>query len=128
MTNAESTAVFLCGGSDTAYYYGYEPESLMKAKTGSWGNQLMLLQRLGEETAVPVATFHAMRVLSGDWMDPKGGLHRASPVRKNLGRGEKDLLAAFALERPDASWSLLLIRARGRPARRRVARATSARR
>ena len=108
LLNAETAAQFLCRGGRSAYYYGYEPVSL-EEKKGSWGNQLMLLQRKGEASAVPVATFHAMRLVSSEWMDPRGGPHQALRVRTNLGRHEESLLSAFALQRPDQSWSLLMI-------------------
>ena len=94
LLNAETAAQFLCGGGRTAYYYGYEPARL---------------QGKGEEAAVPVATFHAMRLVSTDWMDPHGGPHRAFRVHANLGPHDEDLLSAFALERPDKSWSLLML-------------------
>ena len=108
LLNAETAAQFLCGGGRTAYYYGYEPAKL-EEKSGSWGNQLMLLQNQAEGPAVPVATYHAMRLVSSDWMDPNGGPHQSFRVRTSLPPREKYRLSAFALRRPDASWSLLLI-------------------
>jgi hypothetical protein len=104
LLNAETAAQFLCGGGDAAFYYGYEPHKL-DGSSGSWGNQLMLLERKGG--TAPVATYHALRMLSHDWMEPRGGRHLILPVqiRKN-GRG---LISLFALKRPDGALSLLAI-------------------
>ena len=106
MLNAETAAQFLSNGGTTAYYYGYEPDKL-EQKSGSWGSQMMLLRK--KDTAIPVATFHAMRLLTSDWMAPQGGPHQAFRVRTNLPQKKNNLLSAFALKRPDQSWSLLVI-------------------
>ena len=103
LLNAEIAAQFLCGGGDAVYYYGYEPNTLENT-CGSWGNQLMLLNRAGSIT--PVATFHTLRLLTREWMDPLGGLHGVLPVAV---RGNSRLLEGWALCRPDHSRSLLLI-------------------
>lgn len=108
LLNAETAAQFLCEGGDTAYYYGYEPNKLDNS-SGSWGNQLMLLKSHRRGASVPVATFHAMRMLSREWLDPMGGLHRVCRLRIDLPKREKALFSAFALKRPDGSLSLLLI-------------------
>ena len=103
LLNAETAAQFLCGGGDAVYYYGYEPNTLENT-CGSWGNQLMLLNRAGSIT--PVATFHTLRLLTREWMDPLGGLHGVLPIAV---RGNSRLLEGWALCRPDHSRSLLLI-------------------
>jgi hypothetical protein len=109
LLNAETAAQFLCGGGDAAYYYGYEPNKLEESG-GSWGNQLMLLQREDQKNpgaAVPVATYNALRLLSGDWLDPSGGRHAVLPVR--ISGDQERLLSAFAVKRPDDTRSLLVI-------------------
>jgi len=103
LLNAEIAAQFLCGGGDAIYYYGYEPNRLENT-CGSWGNQLMLLNREGSLT--PVATFHTLRLLTHQWMDPGGGPHGVLSVTL---RGHSHLLEGWALCRPDHSRSLLLI-------------------
>jgi len=103
LLNAEIAAQFLCGGGNALYYYGYEP-NILEENSGSWGNQLMLLNRNGSLT--PVATFHALRLLTQEWMDPRGGLHGVLPISL---RGKTDILEGWALSRPDHSRSLLLI-------------------
>ena len=103
LLNAEIAAQFLCGGGDALYYYGYEPNRLENT-SGSWGNQLMLLERKG--SLMPVATFHTLRLLTQEWMDPRGGPHGVLPVSI---QGASQQLEGWALCRPDHSRSLLLI-------------------
>ena len=102
--NVETAAQFLCGGGDAAFYYGYEPNKL-DGSSGSWGNQLMLLERKGG--TVPVATCQALCLMNHQWLDSCGGEHSVLPVRiHNNGRA---LLSAFAVKRPEGAISLLVI-------------------
>lgn len=107
LLNAETAAQFLCGGGDAAYFYSYEPNKIDQT-CGSWGNQLMLLN--GRGSPVPVATFHALRLVTSEWMDPSGGKHSVLPVRLfGTRRGQTGLLGVFAVRRPDGVISLLVI-------------------
>jgi hypothetical protein len=105
--NAETAVQFLCQGGQSVYYYGYEPVKL-EVTNGSWGNQVMLVWNAEKGTVEPVATFHAMRMVTSDWLDPKGGVHQVFRVRTNLPKAEQGLVDVFAVERPDRSWSLLV--------------------
>ena len=105
LLNVETATQFLCGGGDAFYYYGYEPNKL-DGSSGSWGNQLMLLE--GNGWTVPVATYQALKMMNREWFASQGGIHRSFPVHLS-GNRSKDLLSAFALKRPDNKWSLLLI-------------------
>lgn len=105
LLNAEVAAQFLCGGGEAAYFYSYEPNRLAQT-CGNWGNHVMLLDR--GHSVVPVASYHAMRLFSREWMNPTGGHHAILPVHRH-GEGGRSLLSTFALGRPDGSRSLLLI-------------------
>jgi len=111
LLNAEIAAQFLRSGGATAYYYGYEPNRLENT-CGSWGNHLMLLRSGGG--TVPVATFHALRIVTQEWMEPRGGMHGFLSAKV---RGGKGLLEAFALRRPGGEKSLLLINKGNAPLR-----------
>jgi len=108
LLNAETAAQFLCHGGEAAFYYGYEPTKL-EVTQGTWGNQTMLLQSKRGEAAVPVATFHTLRMLTNEWLDPNGGVHESFRVRTDLRKREQNLISAFALKRPDQAWSVLVI-------------------
>ena len=106
LLNAETAAQFLCGGGDALYYYGYEPNKL-EGSSGSWGNQLMLLE--GHNHSIPVANFHALRLLNHEWLDTRESRvsHQVLPVR--IGRDRKGMISAFAVRQPDGAISLLVI-------------------
>jgi hypothetical protein len=69
----------------------------------------MLMKRKSESRAVPVSTFHTLRMVTTDWLDPQGGPHEAYRVSTNLQGNQKKLLSTFAVKRPDGMWALLLI-------------------
>jgi len=108
LLNAEIAAQFLCAGGAAAYYYSYEPNSLENS-CGSWGNQLMLLNR--EDSLTPVATFHALRLLNHEWIDSKGGKHGVLPTK--IAGGAQ--IEVYSLRRPDGSKSLLVINKKAEP-------------
>jgi hypothetical protein len=108
LLNAEMAAQFLANGGATMYYYSYEPNKLEES-SGSWGNQMMLLQGREGERSIPLASFHALRLLTQGWMNPEGGLHEAFAVKTDLPKEHQKFLSVFALRRPDKSWSLLVI-------------------
>jgi F5/8 type C domain len=103
LLNAEIAAQFLCSGGCAVYYYGYEPNTLENTYD-SWGNQLMLLNSGG--TLAPVATFHALRLVTRGWMDPRGGNHGVLPISVH---GCSGLMEGWAICRPDRSRALLMI-------------------
>jgi len=106
LLNAEMAAKFLCMGGETFYYYSYEPNKLEES-SGSWGNQMMLMQQHGK--TIPLATFQALHLLTQEWMQAGGGNHQAYCVKTNLPAAQQKQISFFALKRPDASWSLLVI-------------------
>ena len=108
LLNAEIAAQFLTSGGSADFFYSYEPNKLEES-SGSWGNQMMLMQRGADTSNVPLATFHALRMLTHEWMAPDGGLHEVYAVKNDLPKPDQSHLSVFALRRPDHSWSLLLI-------------------
>jgi len=108
LLNSEMAAQFLVNGGSAMYFYSYEPNNLEES-SGSWGNQMMLMQESGGGAAIPLASYYAMRLMTREWMNPRGGVHEAFAVKTNLSKQQQKYLSVFALKRPDASWSLLLI-------------------
>jgi hypothetical protein len=107
LLNAEMAAQFLSSGGATYYFYSYEPNKLESSYDDSWGNQMMLMQSRGE--AMPLSSYHALRLLTQEWMNPKGGKHQAYRVTTNLPKAEQNSVSLFALKRPDHTWSLLMV-------------------
>ncbi len=107
LLNAEMAVQFLSLGGSTFYFYSYEPNKLEESYDNSWGNQMMLMQQHGG--AIPLATYHAFRLLTQEWMLPQGGKHQLYTVKTDLPPGEQKRISFFAMKRPDQSWALLVI-------------------
>ena len=108
--DADLVGHFLSLGGATAFLYGYEPTYLdHEARCNAWGNNALLLATNDREIRYPVAAYHAMRLITHEWLQPGSARHpiySAFPVAA----GEPDsLLSAFAVKRPDGNWSVLLV-------------------
>jgi hypothetical protein len=108
--DADLVGHFLSLGGATAFLYGYEPTYLdREARCNAWGNNTLFLATNGRAIRNPVAAYHAIRLLTHEWLEPGSARHAiyaASPIVA----GEPDsLLSAFAVRRPDARWSVLLV-------------------
>ena len=108
LLNAEVAAQFLACGGSADFFYSYEPNKLEES-SGSWGNQMMLMQSRRGSSSVPLATFHILRMLTQEWMDSRGGPHDVYAVKNDLPKSDQSHLSVYALRRPDHSLSLLLI-------------------
>ncbi|MEO8036602.1 MAG: discoidin domain-containing protein, partial [Acidobacteriota bacterium] len=124
--NVEFVAQFLSQGGGAAYFYGLEPDVLIRELTcPTWGNLILFSSDSEHRILQPVAAFHAARLMTQEWT-MGSGRHAVHPVA-----GTTKLLTAYALHRPDGRWSVLAInksptsatRIRLRLAARRIASA-----
>jgi F5/8 type C domain-containing protein len=124
--DADLVGHFLSLGGAAAFLYGYEPTYLDHEPrcSGAWGNNALFLATSDRTIREPVAAFHAIHLITHDWLEPGSAQHamyRTSPIVA----GEPDsLLSAFAVKRPDGRWSVLLVNrdaSRGRTVRLRFA-------
>ena len=112
LLNAETAAQFLTLGGAAAYLYGYEPNVPIHEVEDcpTWG-ALSLLLSGGDRPSLPLATYHAARLLTQQWAQPDTGkpqgVYRAtSTLRNGLGLPP---VTAYALHRPDGQWAVLLL-------------------
>jgi F5/8 type C domain. len=103
--NTAFLADFLSLGGGAAYFYGLEPEVLIResAKCPSYGNLLLFVADAKHRIIAPVAAYHAARLLTQRWL-ATAGMHELLEVR-----GAPDGVRAWAVRRPDQSLSLLLV-------------------
>lgn len=120
--DADLVGHFLSLGGATAFLYGYEPTYLdSEERCNAWGNNALFLATDRREIRKPVAAFHALHLITHQWLELGAAQHRmyaAAPFTA----GEPDsLLSAFAVKRPDGKWSVLLVnRDASRPRRVRL--------
>ena len=114
--DADLLGHFLTLGGDAAYLYGYEPTYLdREPRCNAWGNNALFLATSRRDIRQPVAAYHALRLLTREWLQP--GMGRHSTYRATA---PDSLLSAYAVRRPDGMWSVLLVNRD--PARARTVR------
>lgn len=108
---ADSFAGFLtAGGTSTHYYHDLPYSPPHPACANSWGTYHMFMVDKNYEIRQRTSQYYAAQLLTQEWAQPKDADHRlfkASGDVKDL-EGHT-LVTAYALQRPDEQWSLMLI-------------------
>jgi len=118
---ADYTGAFFTGGGQGSYFFHYVPSVLHPGCNNSWGTFGLLDVDADFRVKGYTAQYFASRLLAREWVQPVDAPHR-------LFRAESDardasgnvLVTAYAVERPDGQWSLLLVnkdRENARPVR-----------
>jgi F5/8 type C domain len=121
---ADSFGGFLsAGGQSTHYYHDLSYSPPHPACANSWGTYHLFMVNDHYEVQQPTSQFFATQLITQEWAEPKDAEHRmylaSSDVKDSQGHV---LVTAYALERPDGQWSLMLInKDRDRPHRVRIA-------
>ncbi len=107
---ADYTGAFLAGGGDASYFFHYVPSPLHAGCNDSWGSFGLFDVDADFRVKGRFAQYFASQLLTREWVQPVDATHRvfraSSDVRDASGNV---LVTAYALERPDGAWSLLLI-------------------
>ncbi len=102
--NADFIGQFLAMGGAAAYFYGLEPDILLReAKCQTWGNLMLFLSDDEHRIRYKLAAYYGATLLTRVWANPSGP-HDMHPVT-----GTSPLLTAYAVHRPDGRWALLVI-------------------
>jgi hypothetical protein len=112
LLNADIVGEFLTLGGKTAYLYGYEPGRPAKpAKRCAGYGKWMLFESDNEGQArwqMPI--FFAARLLTEAWAQPINERHDVYVANSDVrDRKNRQIVTAYALQRPDHSWSVLLV-------------------
>jgi len=128
--DADVVGHFLSLGGATAFLYGYEPTYLdSDGRCNAWGNNALFLATDRREIRNPVAAFHALHLITHEWLELGAAQHRMYAATPFTAGSPDSLLSAFAVKRPDGKWSVLLVNrdaARSRSVRLRFAGDSSA--
>jgi hypothetical protein len=107
---ADYTGAFLTGGGNASYFFHYMPSQLRAGCNDSWGSFGLFNVDADFQVKGYFAQYFASQLLTQEWVQPVDAEHRvfraSSDVRDASGNV---LVTAYALERPDGQWSLLLI-------------------
>ncbi len=108
---ADSFGGFLtAGGQSTHYYHDLPYSPPHPACANSWGTYHMFMVDDHYQIQQKTSQFYGAQLITQEWAEPKDAEHRlfraASDVKDDEGHV---LVTAYALERPDGQWSLMLI-------------------
>jgi hypothetical protein len=110
LLNAEVVGMFLIMGAERLYLYGYEPNELIEEKDCTWGNNMLFLMDSKARIQYRTATYWGARLLTHEWIGPPDQPHQIFPALSDIHNDSGEaLVTAFALERPDGQWSVLLL-------------------
>ena len=109
--DVDLVANFFAHGGSKSFYFGYEPGYLAhEPDCEHWGNLVMFLADSIGGVREPLPRYHAARLLTHAWADSAGGVHRQYQARvESSAMATDSLLSAYALQRPDGRWSVLLV-------------------
>ena len=108
--NADTVGTFLIMGGSRAYLYGYEPNRVEKEVACTEGNNMLFLGDARGNITYRTSTYFGAHLTMQEWLQPSGGEHKIYLCKlntKNLQRNS--MIAAYAVERPDQKWSVMLI-------------------
>jgi hypothetical protein len=108
---ADSFGGFLsAGGTSTHYYHDLPYSPPHPACDNSWGTYHMFMVDEHYQIKQRTSQFYAAQMITQEWAELKDADHKqflaASDVKDSEGH---TLVTAYALERPDGQWSLMLI-------------------
>jgi hypothetical protein len=112
LLNADIVGQFLTLGGKTAYLFGYEPSRPISEGSRCAGyGQMMLFQADSKGQAHwRMPTYFAAHLLTHEWAEPVNQPHKLyaanSDIRDRKGR---QIVTAYAVMRPDQTWSILLV-------------------
>ena len=108
---ADSFGGFLsAGGQSTHYYHDLSYSPPHPACANSWGTYHMFMVDEHYQIKRRTAQFFAAQMLTQEWAEPKDAEHRLFRASSDVKDAEGHVLVtAYALQRPDGQWSLMLI-------------------
>ena len=108
---ADMLAHFLTLGGTSTYFLGYGPEELYDPENACAGyGELMLFGEDARGRATwPTPAYWGARLVTQDWVQPGDAAHLLYRAQWQGAAGPRDLVASYALRRPDGHLSVLLI-------------------
>jgi hypothetical protein len=108
---ADSFAGFLTAGGQSSHYYHDLPYSPPHpACANSWGTYHMFMTDDKYQITSRTSQFYAAQLLTQEWVQPGDAEHRLFRASSDVIDSKNHVLVtAYAVERPDGQWSLLLI-------------------
>jgi F5/8 type C domain len=106
---ADNAGSFLASGGAALYHSPIQPEPLRSGCHG-WSTYGNFLANPKLEVQQPTSQYFASRLINIEWVKHGAGMHQLTPASTDVtDQAGHALLTAYAVQRPDGDWSLLLI-------------------
>lgn len=107
---ADYTGAFLAAGGDGLYYFHYLPSRLHGGCNDSYGTFGMFTVDASGAIKQPTSQYFASQLITQEWVQPGNARHRVVAGSGDvLDPAGHILVTAYAVERPDGQWSLLVV-------------------
>lgn len=110
LMNADIVGQLLTLGASKTFLYGLEPSTPDVNTQCAAGNNMILGMDDDGKASFRTATYYGTVMLKKYWADPSNQTLKVFPASSNIKNGnEEDLVSAYALLRPDSTWSLMIV-------------------
>jgi hypothetical protein len=107
---ADYAGSFFAAGGSALYYFHYLPLGIHPGCNESMGTFGMFTTDKAHNVEKPTSQFFASQLINTEWVLPGSGAHKVYAASGDLvDAAGHSLVTAYALERPDGSWSLMLV-------------------
>jgi hypothetical protein len=107
---ADYVGSFLNAGGSGMYYFHYLPLQMEHGCNDSPETFGMFTMDADYKIQQPLAQFFVAQLINLEWVQPGSAEHRVFTARGDMDDGAGHaLVTAYALQRPDAQWSLLIV-------------------
>jgi hypothetical protein len=107
---ADYAGSFFAAGGGALYYFHYLPLGIHPGCNESMGTFGMFTTDKAYNVEKPTSQFFASQLINTEWVQPGSGVHKVFAASGDLvDAAGHSLVTAYALERPDGSWSLMLV-------------------
>ncbi len=107
---ADYIGSFLNTGGSGVYFFHYLPLQMEHGCNDSPGTFGMFTLDSNYQIQQPLSQFFASQLINLEWVQPGAGVHQMFPAKSDIDDGAGHaLVTAYALKRPDALWSLMMV-------------------
>lgn len=107
---ADYIGSFLTAGGNGVYYFHYLPLLMEHGCNDSPGTFGMFSVNSDYQIQQPLAQFFVSQLINLDWITPGNNIHDVYPAKADIDDGAgHELITSYAVKRPDAQWSLMVV-------------------
>lgn len=107
---ADYVGAFLNSGGKGLYYFHYLPLQMEHGCNDSPGTFGMFTVDKDYQIEQYLSQYFASQLINTEWIKPGHGEHRVYSAKSDIGDGAGHmLLTAYALDRPDGDWSVMIV-------------------